>query len=120
MYDLSSFAQSFQDVSGTSNGQFSVKYKTLGTEKIELTYMSIVHFAEERSLQNQTRIETERSVQLISDVIKKLKERYKELTGKSIKLSEVQTSDGFELVSASSTSQRKIAYYRRHTLFEVK
>lgn len=119
MYDLNSFAQSFQDVTETSNGQFSVKYKTHGTDIVELTYMSIVHFAEEISLHNQTKIETERSVQLISDIVKKIKERYKELAGKSIKMTETQTHDGFELVSASSTSPRKIAYYRRHTQFEI-
>lgn len=120
MYDLNAFAQAFQDVTGTSNGQFSVKYKTLGTDMIELTYMSIVHFAEERSLQLQTKNETERSVQLISDTIQKLKKRYKEIAGKSIKLTELKTHDGFEIVSASSTSPRKIAYYRRYTTLEVK
>jgi hypothetical protein len=120
MYDLSAFHQAFQDVTGTSNGQFSVKYKTLGSENIEMTYMSIVHFAEERALSFQTKIETERSIQLISEIVKKVKTRYKELCGKSIKINEVSTRDAFELVSASSTSPRKIAYYRRFTVFEVK
>ena len=49
--------------------------------------------------------------------MKKLKADFKEATGSSLKLKEVKSSDGLELVSGLSL--RKVAYYRRNHVLEV-
>lgn len=115
---LSALAQSFQDVIGSPDGRQSVSYKFIG-ETLQVTYMSVVHFAEERSMREQVNRETERSVQTVNDAVKKVNDRFKEITGKGAKLKEVRSTDNVEIISATATSPRRIAYYRRYVEFEV-
>jgi hypothetical protein len=115
---LSAIAQAFQDVVGSPDGKQSVNYKFLG-DNLQVTYMSTVYFAEERSMREQVRRETERSVMTINDAMKKMNDRYKEITGKGAKLKEVRSTDNLEIISATATSPRRIAYYRRYVDFEI-
>jgi hypothetical protein len=116
---LSALSQAFDTVCGTSDGNTSVKHKYIG-ENLIVTYTSVVHFAEEYSLREQTKRETERSVMMINDCISKVKPKYSELYGKSLKIKEMASNDNVEIISASAMSPRKIAYYRRHVTYEVK
>jgi len=115
---ISALAQAFQEVCGTSDGNTSIKHRFDGTV-LHVTFTSVVHFAEERSLREQLKRETERSVAMISDCMAKVGKLFTESYGKSLRPKEVRSTDNVEIVSASAMSPRKIAYYRRHIDFEV-
>jgi hypothetical protein len=116
---LSALSQAFENTCGSSDGNTSVKHKYQGDNLI-VTYTSVVHFAEEYSLREQTKRETERSVMMINDCISKVKTAYKELYGSALKIKEISSNDNIEIVSASAMSPRKIAYYRRYVTYEVR
>lgn len=116
--ELSALAQSFQGVCGSPDGQQSIGYKFIGNN-VQVIYTSVVYFASEQSMREQVVRETERSVQLVNIAMKKVNESYKEIVGKGPKLKEVKSSDNVEIVSATASSPRKIAYYRRYVEFEV-
>lgn len=115
---LSALSQAFEMTCGTSDGNTSIKHKYIG-ENLIVTYTTVVHFAEEYSLREQTRRETQRSVDMINDCLTKVKPLYSDLYGKSLKIKEVSSNDNVEIISASAMSPRKIAYYRRHVTYEV-
>lgn len=115
---INAIAQSFHDVCGTSDGSTSIKH-TFDGSTLHVTFTSVVHFAEERSLREQLKRETERSVVMINDCMAKVGKHYSSLYGSSLRPKEVRSTDNVEIVSATATSPRKIAYYRRHIHFEV-
>jgi hypothetical protein len=100
----------------SQSGIQSVKAEFAG-DKLVLKFTSVVHFAEERSLQLQVERISHESVSYLSDMVKKLKADFKEMTGTSLKLKEVKSEDGLELVSGLAL--RKVAYYRRNHVLEV-
>ena len=103
--------------SGSSKGgERSVKAEFVGDNLI-FTFTSVVHFAEERSLQMQVDRLADESVQVLKDGLTTLKSAFKEAAGVSLKTKDVKSSDNIELVSAMS--QRKVAYYRRSHVVEI-
>ena len=100
----------------TRGGDKSIKADFSG-ENLVFTFTSVVHFAEERSLQMQVDRLADESVQVLSDALSTLKSAFKEATGESLKTKDVKSSDNIELVSAMS--QRKVAYYRRSHVVEI-
>ena len=97
-------------------GTRSIKAEFLG-ENLILKFTSVVHFAEERSLQMQVERLTEEAVELLGKSLSNLKSEFKEATGTSLKTKDVKSSDDVELISA--LSQRKVAYYRRSHVIEI-
>tara|TARA_Y100000591_G_C21744847_1_gene651373 strand:+ start:390 stop:761 length:372 start_codon:yes stop_codon:yes gene_type:complete len=103
--------------SGSSKGgERSVKAEFVG-DNLVFTFTSVVHFAEERSLQMQVDRLADESVQVLKDGLTTLKSAFKEAAGVSLKTKDVKSSDNIELVSAMS--QRKVAYYRRSHVVEI-
>ena len=102
--------------SSSRGGERSVKAEFLG-ENLVFTFTSVVHFAEERSLQMQVDRLADESVQVLKDGLSTLKSEFKEVTGVTLKTKDVKSSDNIELVSAMS--QRKVAYYRRSHVVEI-
>jgi uncharacterized protein YbcI len=100
----------------SAGGTRSIKAEFLG-ENLVLKFTSIVHFAEERSLQMQVERLAEESVELLAQALKKLKQEFKEATGETLKAKDLNSSDDVELISAMS--QRKVAYYRRTHVVEI-
>ena len=94
------------------DGRTGITY-TLQGEILTLRFSTIVHFASERSLQDQVRLLADESMQRLKNVISELKKSCNEQTGDALKLKEISNNDNIELIQASSNSPRKIAYYRR-------
>lgn len=115
---INAIAQAFENACGTSDGNTSIKHRYDGN-LLHVTFTSVVHFAEERSLREQVRRETERSVAMVSDCMAKVGKEFASLYGKSLRPKEVRSFDNVEIISATAMSPRKIAYYRRHIEFEV-
>lgn len=84
---------------------------------LTLKYKTVVHFAEERSLQLQVERASRESVDHLASCVADLKKKFKEMTGTALKLTELKSTDSMELVSG--LSPRKVAYYRRMHVLEV-
>ena len=92
---------------------------SLQGEVLTLKYTTIVHFASESSLHTQARSLADESMQFLNSAVKQIKEEFKLQTGETIKVSEVANRDDIELISATSNSPRKIAYYKRFVDLKV-
>ena len=92
---------------------------SLENELLTLKFNTIVHFASERSLRDQTMLLDDESMQRVKGHVSNIKKQFKEMTGEPLKLKEVSNRDELELISATSNSPRKIAYYRRFVSFQV-
>ena len=101
---------------GSSDGVVSVTPMFSGN-MLTLKYKTVLHFAEERSLQMQVGRAAEESVARLTAGITELKKSFKDITGETLKLKELKSTDSMELVSG--LSQRKVAYYRRMHVLEV-
>jgi hypothetical protein len=81
-------------------------------DRLDLQTQSIVHFDGERSLNPQVVREREISNDIFKDVLKKVKDDFKDSVGKALTLKEISRDDTVDLIQATSNSPRKIAYYR--------
>jgi len=105
-FGKSSSQQGDRSITGTQDGNTLV-----------LKFMSVVQFASEHSLKDQTDRIAEESVKVLNDTVKSIKKDFKAKTGTTLKLKEDGSYDNVEVVAGSIHSPRKIAYYRRtHTL----
>lgn len=116
-YDaLSTICNTTFGKSGSQTGQSSVTASFAG-DTLTLKYTTIVHFAEERSLQMQMASLSNESISYLDQMVASIKKSFKEMTGENLKLKEVSSSDSVELISA--LSMRKVAYYRRVHVLEI-
>ena len=113
---LSTLLNSTFGKSGSTSGIVSIT-PTFSGNTLTLKYKTVVHFAEERSLQLQVERISRESIDHLASCVADLKKKYKEITGESLKLSDMKSSDSMELVSG--LSPRKVAYYRRMHVLEL-
>ena len=85
----------------------------LSDDKMIIKFMTVVHFASEDALSQQTKKLTDESNQIIDDKIKSMKKLFKESTGNALKLKKLDDNEFIELISTSPYTPRKIAYFRR-------
>ena len=86
---------------------------------LDLKISTIVHFASEQSLREQVRNLAGMSNDIFTDALKKVKDEFKESAGRALKTEELSRDDDVELISATSNSPRKIAYYRSTLRLEI-
>ena len=84
-----------------------------------LNYTVVVYFASERALHDQVTKSEAEANEIVNDALANAKQEYRELTGTTVKFSEVDSKDSVEMVSVSSISPRKVAYYRKAFVFEI-
>jgi hypothetical protein len=104
--------------SSSPRGDFSIKCDLAG-ETLTLKYTTIVHFAAEKDLRDQVSRQTDESQKRLSEQLKNIKKEFKESTGRTLKTSEISTKDNIELIHATASSPRKVAYYRMNKTFQV-
>ena len=103
----------------SKSGSYSLKGHISG-DSIILRFKTIVHFASEKSLRPQVQSAKEHSVSLMKDFLDKLKKKYKDASGESLKLKELNGDDNLEIIQSTSNSPRKVAYYRCNQVLEIK
>ena len=86
---------------------------------LTLKYSTIVYFASERSLRDQLVLLIDESIQRLGNEIKRLKNKFSDMTNDTLQVNEVSNKDNVELIQATSNSPRKIAYYRRYIELQV-
>ena len=113
---LHQIADNFYDPDQT--GTISLKVVVEGNSMI-IKYSTVVHFAEERSLQMQVQRANEQALQLIDSKIADLKTKYREQAGETLQVEDLGGKDHVELISATANSPRRVAYYRYNRSYVV-
>jgi len=104
--------------SSSRDGSYSIKCKLAG-ESLVLNYTMIVHFATEHALREQVIRCTDEATQRLTEYLSLLKKDFKAETGSVLNTTKESTADNVELISATSNSPRKIAYYRMNWVLKV-
>jgi hypothetical protein len=104
--------------SSSPAGDYSIKSDLAG-ETLTLKYTTIVHFASERSLRDQVTRCKEEAHSRLNDYLKLIKSGFKDATGASLKTEMADHADNVELISSTSNSPRKVAYYRMSHKFTL-
>jgi hypothetical protein len=99
-------------------GTFSLKPSLQGN-MLALKFMTVVHFAGERPLEPQTKQCKEQAAQLFNDSIRKLREDYKQETNQTLKVKALNTDYDFEMLQATASSLRKVAYFRATQIYDL-
>jgi len=116
--DINALGQITQRGWGTSSMPNSI-IATMHNDEIVLKFMTIVHFAADAALKNQVDRITYESIQVLTKCVADMKKKFKDATGKTLKLKETNSTDSVEVISTSNTSPRRIAYYRRQVKLQV-
>lgn len=98
---------------------FSVKMTLSGQYQINLTYQTVVNFASEREMVVTKKLEEEQATKNIKSIVDNVKRNYKELSGKSLRLKEVSSSDSVEIIGMNVHNPKRTALYRRKCIFEI-
>ena len=81
--------------------------------------MTVVHFAGERALSQQLNAQRDYANDVFTSELKRIKEEFKESSDRALVVKELERDDDLELVSATSNSPRKIAYFRANIKLQV-
>ena len=100
------------------SGTYSIKHSLQGN-RLSLKYVTVVHFASESSLHEQLTRLRDASAQMIDDCISGLKKSYREEADSALKLEDLGGKDDLNLISATSNSPRKIAYFIYNRNFDL-
>ena len=92
---------------------------SLAGNRLTLKYATVVHFNSSDGLTTQKKEHERQSNEMLQEKIKEVKADFREQAGRALKISEVDSKDDVELISATAYSERKIAYYRRALVFEI-
>ena len=102
--------------SSTSDRKLTSK---LQGDVLELQLLTVVQFASEQALSNQLQAQREHANQVFTKQLKRIKEEFKESTERALVTKELERDDDFELISATSNSPLKIAYFRAQVKLQV-
>ena len=101
-----------------STDRYSVTCQ-LKDDVLSLQFQSIVHFASDSSLHEQTRRLANESHDVLGKAMGNLKSKFKEASGTTLSVKEHSNRDDVELISSTVNSPRKVAYYRRRINFFI-
>lgn len=116
--EIRALAQATETSWGHSSSDRKLTSKLQG-DVLELNLMTIVHFAGERALSQQLEAQRDYANDAFKEQLKRIKSEFKESTDRGLVTKEVDRSDDLELISATSNSPRKIAYFRAKVLLKV-
>ncbi len=108
----------FGKSSTTKSSTFSIK-TTMSSDRINVTYTTIVNLVADRVMRDQVKEEERVSEKLINDFIAEVKKEYKRVAGSTLKLKKGDSTDEIELISMSPYNPKRTAYYRRRAVFTV-
>jgi len=121
--DYTALGQAIDTTWGRSSSpivnSFSVKMSLIGPDMLRVSYQTIVNFASERQMLQVKMKEQELSSSNIKTVLDAVKNSYKDLTSKTLKLKEVSSGDSVEIIGMAVHNPKKTAIYRKNVMFEV-
>ena len=116
--EIRALAQATETSWGRSSSDRKLTSKLQG-DVLELNLMTIVHFAGERALSQQLEAQRDYANDAFKEQLKRIKTEFKESVDRGLVTKEIDRSDDLELISATSNSPRKIAYFRAKVLLKV-
>ncbi len=116
--EIRALAQVTETSWGYSSSDRKMTSKVNG-DVMELQLMTVVHFASELALSQQINAQRDYANEVFKSELKRIKEGFKELAGRALTTKELDRDDDVELVSATSNSPRKIAYYRSRVKLQI-
>lgn len=102
----------------SKDGTYSIKHSISGDNLI-LKFMTVMHYSEDSSMKTQIDRSRLQAQQLIKETCANLKKEYKEKTGQTLKIKAQDGQDDIEIVSSTSQSVRKVAYYRYNVIAQA-
>jgi len=123
--DLNALGQAIDSTWGRSStpktASYSVKLTMLAPDRLQLSFAAIVNFANEKQMVEMKRAYQAEADGVVAEVIKRVKEIYKDLTGSALalKLSKESVSDSLEIINMNAHNAKRTAYYRRKAVVEV-
>lgn len=97
---------------------YSVKFSLSGNI-LTAKYVAIVNFGTEREMIMMKRAYSEESAAHVSKVVSVVKNTYKEICGKSLRLSEMFSDETVEIIGFGVHNPKRTAYFRKVTQYEV-
>ncbi len=116
--EIRALAQATETTWGYTSSDRKLTSKMNG-EVLELQLMTVVHFASELALSQQLNAQRDYANDIFKSELKRIKEEFKESTDRALVTKEIDRDDDVELISATSNSPRKIAYYRANVKLQV-
>ena len=98
---------------------YSVKTTLIAEGRMLLTYQAIVNFGTERQLIEMKRRYAEEAAAVTGNVLKRIKEIYKDLAGSTLSTKEIGVDDSLEIISVTFHNPKRTAYFRRKTIVEI-
>ena len=92
---------------------------SLQGSRMVCTYTTIVNLMGDRNLREQAQRFEEESVGIIKEYLKQVREQFREMSGRALKVKEIDSRDSIEIISTAVYTPKRSAYYRRFTTFEV-
>jgi len=121
--DINALGQAIDTTWGRSStpktASYSVKFSFLGNDRLLASYQVITNFVSEKEMILMKRDCAQESVDVIDAHVKSIKDSYKDLTGESVSLKEVSSTDSLEIIGFNVHNPKRTAYYRRKTVFEL-
>jgi len=102
----------------SSNGTYDCKTLVEG-HRLKVMYSTMAYFASEKAMSAQTQRLAQESNDRIAEMVKVMKDKFKESTGSSLALVTESDRDTLELVDASSLNPRRVCLFRRNIIFEI-
>jgi len=104
--------------STSKTASYSVKFSLAG-DVLVASYQAVVNFASEKEMVLMKRMYEEESRGVIAEVLKRVKEVYKDLSGETLTTSEYNTTTSVEIIGFNVHNPKRTAYIRRKTSFEI-
>lgn len=123
--DFNALGQAIDSTWGRSStpktASYSVKLSLLGPDRLLVSYAVVVNFGTERQMIEMKRAYASEADTVVSEVIKRIKTTYKDLTGSALtaKATPSGSTDSLEIINMNCHNARRTAYYRRKAVFEL-
>lgn len=117
--EIRALAQATETTWGYSSSSDRKVTSKLQGDVLELQLMTVVHFAGEKALSQQLSAQRANANDVFAEQLKRIKAEFKDLAGRALIAKEIDRDDDIELISATSNSPRKIAYYRSKVKLQV-
>lgn len=120
--NLAALGQAIDTTWGRSStpktASYSVKFTLTGSGLLA-SYQVIVNFVSEKEMILMKRTCAEESQDVIAAHLAAIKATYKEITGDTLKVKEVGSTDSLEIINFNVHNPKRTAYYRRKTSLEI-
>ena len=103
---------------GVSSMPNSVTCSSNG-DTITYKFLTVVHFAADQALRGQVERIKHESIDIITKCVADTRTKFKEATGRALKVKESSNTDSLEVIAATNLSPRRVAYYRRQVTLQV-